>query len=189
MKLTEKRIDGKTIFEGKIIKVVRDKVELENGITAYREVVRHPGGVCIAAMDEEKNLYFVRQLRYPYNQVVLELPAGKLELSRHEHPIEGGKRELEEETGMAAKKYYDLGTLYPTPGYCDEIIYMYAATDLEQKKQMLDDDEFLEVERIQLDKAVEMVLSGDIKDAKTQACLLKLKMLLDKNILDEYEVK
>lgn len=189
MKLTETRIDGKTIFDGKIIKVIHDKVKLENGETVYREVVRHPGGVCVAAFDNQKNLYFVRQLRYPYGQVVLELPAGKLEPDRSESALEGGKRELTEETGMAASKYYDLGTLYPTPGYCDEIIYMYAAGGLIQKKQRLDEDEFLEVEKIPLDKAVEMVLSGEIKDAKTQVCLLKLKTLIDKNELDRYEIK
>lgn len=178
MKLTEKKLSGETIYSGRIVSLEKDMVELENGRTAEREVVRHPGGVCVAALDEEGNTYLVRQLRYPYQEVLPELPAGKLDKG-NEDPLEAGKRELREETGLIARNYYDLGKLYPSPGYCDEIIHLYAATGLTKASQELDDDEFLEVDQIKLDKAVEMVLEGAIRDAKTQAALLKLKLFID----------
>lgn len=184
MKLTETRLSGETIYDGRIIKVINDKVELENGKTASREVVCHPGGVCVAALEENGDVYFVRQFRYPYHEVVLELPAGKLDKG-NEDPLSAGKRELLEETGLVAEKFYTLGKLYPSPGYCDEVISLYAATGLTAKEQNLDEDEFLEVEKINLSTAVEMVLDGTIKDAKTQALLLKLYLLLEQGKLNK----
>lgn len=178
MELTEKKLSGELIYDGRILSVEKDMVELENGKTAAREVVRHPGGVCVAALDDEGNTFLVRQLRYPYQEVIPELPAGKLDKGS-EDPLEAGKRELLEETGLIAREYYDLGKLYPSPGYCDEVIHLYAATGLTRAAQNLDEDEFLEVDRVSLDDAVEMVLTGEIRDAKSQAALLKLKLLLD----------
>ena len=105
-------------------------------------------------------------------EVILELPAGKLE--KGEDPFEAGKRELEEETGNIAEKYADLGKFYPTPGYCGEIIHLYAAWNLTETHMHLDDDEYLEVERIPLSKAVDMVLSGEIVDGKTQALVMRV---------------
>ena len=156
--LTEKTLNSKTVFDGKILHIKLDEVELPDGNKASREVVHHQGGVCIAAMDEDKNLYFVRQFRYPYMEVTLELPAGKLE--KGETVLENGKRELLEETGCEGYSFITLGAMYPSTGYTDE-------------------DEFLNVEKIPLNKAVEMVLNNQIPDAKTQITILKLKMLLD----------
>lgn len=182
MKLEEKQLRAEYIYNGKIINVRRDTAELPNGTTAFREVVEHPGGVTVAALTDKDELLFVRQYRYPYGEVILEIPAGKRD-RRDEDPLLCGKRELREETGAVAEKYTFLGELYPTPGYCGEVIYMYAATGLSYGECDPDDDEFLEPLRIPLDKAVEMVMSGEIKDAKTQAAVLKVKLLKDKNEL------
>ncbi len=179
MNLEEKQIKAEYLYKGKIINVRRDEIELPNGAPAFREVVEHPGGVCVAALTDNDEVFFVRQYRYPYSEVILEIPAGKRD-SRDEDPLECGKRELKEETGASAEKYIFLGELYPTPGYCGEIIYMFGATGLSFGEQDPDDDEFLEVERIPLEKAVEMVMSGKIKDAKTQAAVLKIKYYKDK---------
>ncbi|HIZ55284.1 MAG TPA: NUDIX hydrolase [Firmicutes bacterium] len=173
----EKKISSEQFYKGRIISMYRDQVELENGKHTYREYVTHPGGVCIAALTEDQCIYMVRQFRYPYGEMVLELPAGKREPG--EDPLVCGKRELTEETGMQAAEYISLGELYPSPGYTDEVIYMYLAVKLEQAVQRLDEDEFLDVEKIPLDQAVQMILRGEIKDAKTQAAILKVKYLLE----------
>lgn len=182
MKLFEKTISEKEIFDGKIIRVHHDEVELENGKTALREVVDHPGGVCVAVLTEKNELIFVRQFRYPYKEVLLELPAGKLE--KGEDPFEAMKREQREETGTTGENYVFLGNVYPTPGYCGEIIRLWACrASAETSELHLDEDEFLQVERIALDKAVEMVLNNEIPDSKTQIGILKTAKLVERNML------
>lgn len=176
MNLTEKTISVKKIFDGKILHITHDDVELCDGSKTKREVVRHPGGVCVAALDDKNNLLFVRQFRYPYSEAVLELPAGKLEKGMT--PLENGKRELREETGAVGASYISLGKVYPSPGYTDEIIHLYACRISSVGESCPDDDEFLNVEKIPLDKAVEMVLNNIIPDAKTQIAVLKTEMLL-----------
>lgn len=166
-------------YRGKIVNLRLDDAVLPNGNHALREVVEHPGGVCIAALTDERELLFVRQFRYPYGKVLLELPAGKLD-KNGESPLEAGKRELREETGAVAAEYRSLGELYPTPGYCDEIIHLYFAQNLTFGDTDPDEDEFLECERIPLDKAVQMVLNNEIADAKTQVAVLKVAALLQK---------
>ena len=175
MDLTEKQISFDYKFKGKIVNLRVDDALLPNGTTAKREIVEHNGGVCVAPLDKDYNLYFVKQFRYPYMEVVTELPAGKLE--KGEDPFEAGKRELKEETGATAGNYIDLGKLYPTPGYCGEIIHMYLATDLEFGEQNPDEDEFLEVYKSPLEKAVEMVMNGEIRDSKTQTMVLKIHFM------------
>ena len=172
MNLTETPLTQTIVYEGKIITVRVDDARLPNDAVAKREVVEHPGGVCIAALTDADELLFVRQFRYPYQEVILEIPAGKL--NRGEDPLPAGQRELKEETGATAAHYESLGQLYPSPGYCGEIIYMYLATGLSFGDMCPDDDEFLEVERLPLQQAVERILSGEIKDAKTQAAVLKI---------------
>lgn len=171
----ETMLSSKTVYTGKVLDVHQDMVRLENGVEAQRDLVVHHGGVCIAAIDDEDNLLLVNQFRYPYQKELLEIPAGKLELG--ENPRECGIRELEEETGCKAEIFEDIGQMYPTPGYCNEIIYMYRACNLQKTKQKLDEDEFLTVLKVPFSKAVEMVLSGEIKDGKTQVAILKLKVL------------
>lgn len=176
MKLYEKTLASETKFEGRIIKVILDDVELENGKTAKREVVCHNGGVCVAALTENDEVLLVRQFRYPYKEVLLELPAGKLE--KGEDPFEAMKREQMEETGTTGENYVSLGNLYPSPGYCGEIIRIWACRVSAKGEMHLDDDEFLEVERIPLQKAVEMVLNNEIPDSKTQVGILKTAVLV-----------
>lgn len=176
MKLFEKTLTSETKFEGRIIKVLRDTVELENGKTSAREVVCHNGGVCVAALTEKNEVLLVRQFRYPYKEVLLELPAGKLE--KGEDPFEAVKREQMEETGTTGENHISLGNLYPSPGYCGEIIRIWACRVAQKGEMHLDEDEFLEVERIPLDKAVEMVLNNEIPDSKTQVGILKTAALV-----------
>ena len=176
MKLTEKTLDSKTIFEGKIIRFKKDTVQLENGVQASREVVMHPGGVCVIAMTEQQEVLMVRQFRYPYNKVLLEIPAGKLNYG--EDPRTCGIRELEEETGAKAESFSYLGCMFPTPAYLDEVIHMYLAAGLSFGKQHLDEDEFLTVEKIPLTELVEQVMNDEIPDAKTQIALLKTARML-----------
>lgn len=171
MDFTEKPLKQDYLYRGKIVNLRVDNAELPDGTTALREVIEHPGGVCVAALTEKEELLFVEQFRYPYMETVLELPAGKLEYG--EDPFEAGKRELQEETGAAAKTYRDLGKLYPTPGYCGEIIHMYLAENLTFSEQHLDEDEFLEVRRIPLETAFQMVMRNEIRDSKTQVGILK----------------
>ena len=178
MNLTEKQLEKNYVFKGKIINVRRDVALLPDGKTAFREIVEHNGGVCIAPLTDKDELIFVRQFRYPYMEEILELPAGKRD-SADEDPKECGIRELKEETGATAQNITFLGELFPTPGYCEEIIWLYLATGLSYGEQDTDEDEFLQVVKIPLEKAVEMVLSGEIKDAKTQTLILKIKLLKD----------
>lgn len=178
MNLEEKQLKAEYLYKGKIVNLRIDEAELPNGKTALREVVEHPGGVCVAALTENDEIIMVRQFRYPYSELVLEIPAGKRD-SANEDPLECGKRELREETGATAKNFFSLGTLYPTPGYCGEIIWMYGATNISFGETDPDEDEFVEIEKIPLESAVQMILSGEIKDAKTQAAILKLKILKD----------
>lgn len=174
----EKTLTRKDIFTGRIITVHVDDVELENGKTGYREVVDHPGGVCVAAVTKDRELLFVRQFRYPYHEICLELPAGKLE--KGEDPAEAIKRELREETGCTGKNWQFQGNLYPSPGYCGEIIRLWSCeVDKESGEQDLDEDEFVECEKIPITKAVEMVMNNEIPDAKTQVLILKVARMYE----------
>ena len=176
MELQEKTLHSETIYDGKILHIRRDTVLLPNGREAIREVADHPGGVCVLALDQDNNALLVSQFRYPYRQVLRELPAGKLE--RGEDPDLAARRELREETGAAAGSFQSLGELYPSPGYCGEIIRIWACRISEKGEMHLDEDEFLEVERIPLKKAVEMVLNNEIPDSKTQVGILKTAALV-----------
>lgn len=178
MKFEEKTLSQTYPYKGRIINLRRDTVALQDGKEATREVVEHNGGVCVAALTNQGEVLLVEQFRYPYKKVLLEIPAGKLE--RGEEPEKCGRRELAEETGAQAQKFVSLGQLYPSPGYCAEIIYMYAAAGLSFGEQNLDEDEFLAVKRVKLEEAVNMVLDNRIKDAKTQAALLKLYLMKER---------
>lgn len=164
MKLIETKIEGETLYDGKILRLERDKVILENGNTAYREVVRHNGGACIVPVTKDSEILFVKQYRYPFSKVIMELPAGKLEIN--EQPEVCAKRELREETGAIGEVEY-LTEIYPTPGYSSEIIYIYAAFNVEIGSLSLDEDEFIDVVKVDINSALEMVKNGEIRDAKT----------------------
>lgn len=182
MNLTEKTLSQEYIFKGRIINLRRDVALLPNGTEAGREVVEHNGGVCVLPLTENNEIIFVKQFRYPYMKELLEIPAGKRD-SKDEDPLGCGIRELKEETGATAERIVSLGTLYPSPGYITEVIYMYYADGLSYGDCDPDDDEFLDLIKIPFDKAVEMVLNGEIEDAKTQTAILKTAMLKSQNKL------
>ena len=180
MNLTEKTKSQEYIFEGRIINLRRDIAILPDGCEAPREVVEHNGGVCVLPLTADNEIIFVKQFRYPYMTELLEIPAGKRD-SKDEDPLHCGKRELKEETGAESDNFVFLGELYPSPGYVNEVIYMYYADGLKYGDANPDDDEFLDLIKIPFDKAVEMVVSGEIKDAKTQAAVLKVAYLKANN--------
>ena len=176
MDYTEKTVSSKEIYKGRIIYVKEDTVELPNGTIAGRELVLHNGGVGVIALDDDKNVLMVSQYRKPYDEMVLEVPAGKLE--KGEDPKSAGIRELQEETGYQAKNVEYIGKYYPTPGYCSEIISLYLATDLTFVGQNLDEGEFVDVKKIPLAKLVEMVMNNEIYDAKTAIAILKADKII-----------
>lgn len=181
MNLNEKKLNSNYIYKGKIINMRVDDALLPNGNTAKREIVEHNGGVCIVPLTDNNEVLTVKQFRYPYMEVVTEIPAGKRE--GNEEPLKCGIRELKEETGCTAEKFVFLGELYPSPGYCGEIIYMYAAKGLNYGDTNFDDDEFLTIEKTPIDDLISDILEGKLKDAKTQTAILKTKLLLDKGEL------
>lgn len=178
MKLTEKTVDTKLHFTGRIINLREDTVELENGSLASREIVEHPGGVCVIGMDEDGKIPMVRQFRVPFGTTLLEVPAGKLNYG--EDHFECGKREFLEETGYEAEEYVYFGALYPSVGFLTEVIHIYYAKGLVKKEQHLDDDEFLDVEWYTLDELLDMAEKNEIKDAKTVIAILRLARYLSK---------
>ena len=176
--LHEVTISSDRKFEGKVINLRVDTVELENGTIATREIAEHPGGVCIISLDENKEVLMVKQFRAPFGKIILEVPAGKLNYG--EDHFECGKREFLEETGYRAEKYTYLGQMYPSVGFLNEILHIYLAEDLVKDTQSLDEDEFLSVEKYELSTLVEMVMKNEIKDAKTIIAIL----MLNNRILD-----
>ncbi|MBR3844840.1 MAG: NUDIX hydrolase [Clostridia bacterium] len=178
MNLKETQIDSTPLFQGCVLNLRKDRVMLPNGETAFREVIEHNGGACVAPLDDQGNLLMVRQHRYAAGETLWEIPAGKLE--KGEDPMLCAARELEEEAGCIAKELIPLGYFFPTPAYCQEKIYMYYAKELTPTKQNLDEDEFLEVAAIPFDQVLKMVDNGEITDGKTQLAILKLKALLNK---------
>ncbi len=178
--LKEEQLDTKQIYAGKVVDLRCDRVRLPNGHEGIREVIRHVGAVCVIPVFENGDVLVERQFRYPHDKVLLEIPAGKLD-SKSEAHLAAAKRELFEETGYIAERYTSLGELYTTPAFVDEVIWMYLAEGLSMAdgKQHLDEDEFLSVERIHIDTLCDMVMRGEIPDAKTQIAVLKVKRLLD----------
>ncbi|NMM61352.1 NUDIX hydrolase [Clostridium sp. P21] len=166
MDLSEKTIENKNIYKGKIIELNLKTVELPNGKKAKREIVNHPGGVAVIAYKDKDTILIVEQFRKPLEQNLLEFPAGKIE--KGEDPKVCGIRELEEETGYKAKKFNYLGKIVTSPGFCDEYIYIYKAEDLYKGNMGLEDeDEFINVKEFKIDKVKEMIKKGEIIDAKT----------------------
>ena len=176
MHLQENTIKSDVIYEGPIFTITHDTVELENGKEAIRDVLLHHGGVCVIPVTENNEIFLVKQFRYPFRTVTREVPAGKLE--KGEDHAECGRRELLEETGCTCTEYIYLGEMYPTPAYNSEITHMYLARGLSFEKQNLDPDEFLDVEKISLAEAVQLVMDGKIKDGKTQIVILKAARIL-----------
>jgi len=173
MKFFEKQLTTKTVYEGIVVDVVVDDVELQNGRRTKREVVEHPGGVCVVAVTEDKKILMVRQFRYTMREELLEIPAGKLE--KGEDPFECAKRELSEETGYTAEKWIDLGVIYPSAGVYMEKLYQYLALDLTPGEMHLDENELLSVEEVCIDKLTEMIIANELRDAKSIVGVIKAK--------------
>ena len=179
MELFEKKLSSKQIFDGKIVKLYVDEVELPDGQKAIREIVRHPGAVCVVPLTDDGEVVMVRQFRYPFGEVLLEIPAGKLEPG--ENPLKAVKRELEEESGAIAGKIEHIGEIYTTVAIFDEKIQLYLARDLKFINAHPDSDEFIESTKIPLSELVKMVMNNEIKDAKTQIAILKAEKYIEEN--------
>ena len=165
------------IYSGRIIDVHNDRITLVDGDEAYREVVEHPGGVAIVGLTEDNEILLVRQFRYPYKETIYEIPAGKLE--KGEDIKAAGIREFSEECGATAEIFEPFGEVYPSPGYCGEIIRLFYAKNITFGQQHLDEDEFLDVIKMPIKEVVSKIMSGEIKDAKTIAGVFKIKELMN----------
>ena len=176
---TEKQLRRISTYHGVVVDLTEDMVALPNEAVSIREVVHHPGGVCVAAVDADRNVFVVRQYRYPFGRELLELPAGKLE--KGEDPLPAAKRELSEETGLEADNWQDMGCIYVSPGISTEKLYLYLATGLHQGQAHPDPNEFLDVEKMPLRELADMAMEGAVHDAKTVVGALKALSLLDRN--------
>ena len=178
MDMTERTLESREVYRGRILRVREDKVSLPNGKTGTREVVEHPGGVGILALDDDGCAVLVRQYRYAFSRVLTEIPAGKRE--KGEAPFVTAQRELKEEIGAEAEEWTDLGALIASPGCYGETLYLFLARGLHFGETHPAEDEFLDVLRVPFDRAVAQCLDGTLTDAKTVAAILKAKILLER---------
>lgn len=165
MNLKEEILNEKIIYKGNFIDILNVDVKLPSGEKTSRDIVKHPGATAIIAFLDKENIVLVEQFRLALNKNILEIPAGKL--NKNEEPIECAKRELREETGYIANKLEYLGAIATAPGFCDEIIYLYKATELVLGNKDEDYDEFTNVKIIKLKEVKQMIKKGEIIDSKT----------------------
>ena len=177
--LREVKTGSEEIFDGVILHVFKDTVQLPNGHPATREVIRHVGAVGVIPITDDGKVIIERQFRYPLDRGITEIPAGKLD-SFTEDRLSAAKRELEEETGYSAREWISMGDYYPAAAYCDERITLYLARGLTLGQRHLDEDEFLNFEAVPLTELVEQVMDGTITDGKTQVAVLKAARYLEK---------
>ena len=173
--LVESRIDSETVFDGRLLRVQRDRVRLPDGREATREYARHPGAAVVVPLFDDGRVLIVRQFRYPCGRVFIEFPAGKID--HGEPPLTTAVRELREETGYVAHSFHRIATLHPTIGYADEIMTMFVARGLTQKTQQLDEGEFLKLDVVTVPWLIEQMRNGHITDTKTLSCLFWLRLL------------
>ena len=173
MTFYEKQVETKTVYEGLIVNIRSDIAEISNGKRVPREVVEHPGGVGIVPVTDDGKVLMVRQYRYPMEEELLEIPAGKLEIG--ENPLDCAVRELYEETGCTAGRIVDLGATYPSPGFCKETLFLYLALDLQQGEMHLDEDELLSLEPVGIDELIGKIMANELPDAKSIIGIMKAK--------------
>lgn len=177
--LKEVQKTSEEIFDGQVVHLFKDTIELPNGKEATREVIRHVGAVAMVPITDDGKVVVEQQFRYPLGRVITEIPAGKLNCTT-ENRLAATKRELEEETGYTADEWIDLGAYYPAAAYCDEKITLYLAKGLHKGTRNLDEDEFLNIREVALEELVDDIMQGKIADGKTQVALLKAYHLLKK---------
>ena len=170
MTFEEKTISSEMIYEGKILNLRRDLVEVKDGGTSYREIIEHSGGVAVAAVTDDNQMILVRQYRKAAEQDILEIPAGRRE--DQEDPLVAAMRELREETGYTARKFSHLTSFYATIGYCTEVIHVYLATGLTPGETDFDEHEAIEMETYPIDELKQMIFDGEIVDGKTITAIL-----------------
>lgn len=175
--LKETKVSTQYFFEGNIMKARLDQVRLPNGKPAEREVCEHVGGVGVLPIDADGNIILVRQFRYPYNEVMLEIPAGKMDHDA-EQAQECGARELREETGYIAGEMISLGVVYPSPGFLTETVHLYAARLLQFDAVCLDEDEFVETILMPIAELEEKIVNNEVRDAKTIVAMYRAKLKL-----------
>lgn len=175
-KFEEKTIASEQIYSGKVISLRVEDVELPDGKTSKRELIKHPGAVAVIALTPENKIILVEQYRKALERSLVEIPAGKLEPG--EEPVRSAERELEEETGYECSKMEHITSFYTSPGFADELVHMYLAHDLRVKENAagLDEDEFVEVLELTLEEAEEYIKEGRIKDAKTAYAVQYLQL-------------
>lgn len=176
MRFYEKQTDSRSLFEGRVLHLFLDSVELPDGSAARREVIRHNGAVCVLPLTDEGDVICVRQYRHAVGKMMLELPAGKLD-SKNENPTDAAMRELREETGFTCGRLTELGVMYGSPAILDEAIHLYLAEELTEGEARPDEGELLEVVRIPFPKLADAVAHGEVTDAKTQIAVLKAYLL------------
>ena len=169
--IMERTIDCKRVFDGLILHIDHVTNVLPNGKTAAREIARHVGASAVVPVDGDGNVWLVKQFRAPIDQILLEVPAGKLDY-KGEDRLEAAKRELKEETGLTAGEWTHLSDIVTTPGFSDELISLYLARDLSAGQSHPDDDEFLNVVKLPLNELVAMIARGQVTDAKTICAVL-----------------
>ncbi|MHB1346225.1 MAG: NUDIX domain-containing protein [Candidatus Humimicrobiaceae bacterium] len=180
--LEEKKISSRKIFEGKIIKLFFDKVMLPNKKVATREKVWHPGAVAVVPLTSGNEIILIRQYRYPVEEVLIEIPAGKLD--KNEDPLDCAKRELQEEVGAVGGSFTHLTSFHTTPGFSNEFLHLYLATGFEKKENNPDEDEFLQILSIPIKECVDWVFEGKIKDAKSIIGILMANEYMKNNYYD-----
>lgn len=180
--LEEKTISSKKIFEGKIIKVFFDDVMLPNKKMATREKVWHPGAVAVVPLTMDNEIILIKQYRYPVEEVLIEIPAGKLD--KDEIPMDCARRELQEEVGAIGGNLVHLTSFHTTPGFSNEFLHLYLATNFENKENNPDEDEFLQIIKVPLKDSMDWVFEGKIKDAKSIIGILMTCEYIKNNYYD-----
>lgn len=168
---------SRRIYSGRLIHLNQETVSLPDGRSVDLDIVHHPGGAVITAVNDKLEVCLLRQFRHAVGGVIWELPAGCIDPD-DASPLDTARRELEEEAGLVAADWRDLGSIYTTPGFCDEVLYLYLARDLKHTATDHEADEMIEVHWAPFDEAVRMVMTNEIRDAKTVAGLLKTREVL-----------